>query len=440
MTLQDFLITPVFLLLLLMVALAVRPAATNRFTRRYYLSALLLRFGGAIALGMIYQFYYGGGDTFNYFTHGSSWIWQAFMDSPGLGLKLLLTSGGEHFNETFAYSSRIWYYRDPNSYTIVRLAAFFDVFTYHTYTATALFFAAFSFSGSWAMFTAVVRKYPQRSRWLAFVILYVPSVVFWGSGILKDTITLGALGWLTWAMIHLVDFGRRSPKYWIAAVLAAYIIYAIKIYILVCYVPLVFVWLYWKYQIQIRNSVIRVLVAPVLFAAFASVGYLSLQQVTSETNKYSLDAIAQQAAITSYDIRYGWGARTGGDGGYDLGVLDGTWQSMIRLMPQAINVSLFRPYLWEARNPLMLLSALESLAVLLLTLRVVFTKGAVKRVFSDPFLVFCVLFAVLFAFAVGISTYNFGTLMRYKIPLVPFYGVALVIGLSSPLRVLQKAK
>ncbi len=33
----------------------------------------------------------------------------------------------------------------------------------------------------------------------------------------------------------------------------------------------------------------------------------------------------------------------------------------------SLNVALFRPYLWEIRNPLMILSALESFAVLLAT-------------------------------------------------------------------------
>ena len=34
---------------------------------------------------------------------------------------------------------------------------------------------------------------------------------------------------------------------------------------------------------------------------------------------------------------------------------------------------------------------------------------------------FCFIFAITFAFAVGISSYNFGTLVRYKIPFMPFY-------------------
>ena len=119
------------------------------------------------------------------------------------------------------------------------------------------------------------------------------------------------------------------------------------------------------------------------------------------------------------------GARSGGDGGYDIGLPDGTWQSMVKLMPAAINVSLFRPYIWEVRNPLMLLSAIESTIILFLAIRV-FRKRKWKQKLKDPFLVFCLGFTLLFAFAVGVSTFNFGTLMRYKIPMMPFLSLLLL--------------
>jgi hypothetical protein len=98
------------------------------------------------------------------------------------------------------------------------------------------------------------------------------------------------------------------------------------------------------------------------------------------------------------------------------------------LAPDAIVVSLFRPYLWEVNNPLMLLSALESLALLLLVVYLIF-KGNVRlfRAFWEPNIFFYLLFALTFAFAVGVSTYNFGTLVRYKIPMMPFFVMALVL-------------
>jgi len=427
MGIKDLIITPIFLILFMMMAYVIRPYVTNSSTRKYFLPAFFLKLFGAIALGLIYQFYYGGGDTFNYFEHGSAWIYKAFWEKPELAIKLLFSEGGLRDVESFQYSQHIWYYRDPNSYFIVRITAFFDLFTFHTYSATALFFALFSFSGLWAFFYAVQKKYPEATQWLAISILFVPTVIFWGSGILKDTITLGALAWLTYAFINIIELKRRSIKYWIIVLFSVWLIYSIKIYILICFFPMVFVWLYWKNIQSVKNPLLKIFIAPALFLIFGFIAFASLQVINLQEQKYSLDAIAERAAITAYDIRYGWGARSGGDGGYDLGVLDGSWQSMVRLLPAAINVSLFRPYLWEVKNPLMLISALESFSLLILSIWFLIYKKQLVNVFKDPFLVFCFFFALLFAFGVGVSTYNFGTLMRYKIPMMPFFLLTLTV-------------
>ena len=118
MTLSDLFITPVYLILFGFAAYLIRPLVTTRETRKYFFPALYVRFAGAIALGLIYQFYYAGGDTFNYFTHGSRWIWEAFKSDPLMGIKLLTESGGERVGETFEWSQHIWYYRDEKSFFV----------------------------------------------------------------------------------------------------------------------------------------------------------------------------------------------------------------------------------------------------------------------------------------------------------------------------------
>ena len=97
---------------------------------------------------------------------------------------------------------------------------------------------------------------------------------------------------------------------------------------------------------------------------------------------------------------------------------------MAKLAPQAIATALFRPLPWEAHNPIMLLSALEATFFLLFTLRIFWRTGVVatiKFVVTTPVLVLCFLFSLIFAASVGINSGNFGTLVRYKIPMIPFY-------------------
>ena len=40
---------------------------------------------------------------------------------------------------------------------------------------------------------------------------------------------------------------------------------------------------------------------------------------------------------------------------------------------------------------------------------------------SEPILLYAFVFSLLFAFGVGVAGTNFGALVRYKVPLMPFY-------------------
>lgn len=420
---RDLIVTPLLLIVVYICAYLVRSRISDVESRQYFLPALTVRIMGALAVGVIYQYYYEGGDTLAYHTHGSRHIWDAFMTNPRYGLDLLF-SNGTHHPETLAWSGKIWYFRDQQSFFVSRVAAVFDLLTFSSYSGTAVLFAVVSFVGSWLMYRTFYLMYPTFHRWLAVSCLFVPTVFFWGSGIFKDTITLAALGITTFCLYQIAIAGRIRMGYLLAILICFWTIYSIKIYILLCFLPAALLWIGIRYMASVRQVVARVLLLPVGMACIAGLGYLAVRQVALDDPRYNLSRIAETARVTAYDIGF-W---TGKDAGsrYSLGELDGTLQGMVRLAPQAINVSLYRPYLWEVNNPLMLLAALESFALLAITLYVLArSRARVFRYLFNPDVMFCMVFALIFAFAVGVSTYNFGTLSRYKIPLMPFFLVGL---------------
>jgi hypothetical protein len=428
---RDLIVTPVLLMVVYFCAYLVRSRVPDRESRAYFMPALTVRIVGALFVGFIYQYYYEGGDTLAYHTHGSRHIWEAFMTNPMYGLELLF-SNGVHQPETFAWSHKIWYFRDQQSFFVIRLAAVFDLLTFSSYSGTAVLFAVVSFIGAWLMYRTFYRMYPTFHRWLAVACLFVPSVFFWGSGIFKDTITLAALGIATYCVYQIAIEKRIRVGYILAIAICFWIIYSIKIYILLCFLPAALLWIGIRHIASVRQVVARVLLLPVGLACIAALGYLAVWQVAAEDPRYNLSQIAETARVTAYDIGF-W---TGKDAGsrYSLGELDGTLGGMLRLAPQAINVSLYRPYLWEVNNPLMLLAALESFVLLVMTLYVLArARTRTFRYLFHPDVVFCMVFALIFAFAVGVSTYNFGTLSRYKIPLMPFFlvGIGLIYYYSN---------
>lgn len=440
MELRDLIVTPVVIIVVYAVAYMIRSIVTDEVNRKYFLPALTVRIIGALAVGLVYQFYYGGGDTFAYHTHGSRHIWEAFVDSPVKGFDLLF-SDGQHHPQTYSYSSKIWYFRDSHSFFIIRVAAFLDLFTFSSYSATAILFAVIAFAGSWLLFLSFYKLYPDFHRWLAISCLFIPTVFFWGSGIFKDTLTLAALEIATFLVFKVFQEKQWSIFYFVIILFCCWVIYSIKIYILLTFLPAIILWVFTKHLIAVKSFMFKVLLLPFALALVIITGYYAIKKVAEGDPRYNLDKIAETAKITAYDIRYGWGARTGEGSGYTLGQLDGSLGSMIRLAPQAINVSLFRPYLWEVRNPFMLLSALEGLLLLGLTVyALVKAKTSVFLYWTQPEILFCLMFSLVFAFSVGVSTYNFGTLSRYKIPMIPYYlvGIGLVYNYSNKERKLEE--
>ncbi len=425
MTIKDLFITPLFIILILFLAYLFRPWITDDINRKYYIPALTLKLLGALALGAIYQFYYGGGDTFTYFNLGSKYIWEAFKDSPLIGIKLIF-AGKDYSPDTFQYASRIYTYGDMASYFIVRIAAVFDILTYHTYSATAALFAAFSFSGVWALFLTLYRMQPKLHLQFAIATLFIPSMFFWGSGLLKDSITISALGWATFSIYSIFFERRRIVLSAIFLFVALYVLYVVKIYILMCYLPGVFLWIFISRLRNFRNIIIKIMIAPFLLLMTGFAGYYAVREVGRENPRYNLEGLSHTAEETAKWINY-VSEREGGSA-YTLGDFDYSPVGMLKKLPFAIWVTLYRPYFWESHNIVMLLSALESFLLLLLTLYTIYLVG-ILRIFrlitTHSELLFFFFFAIVFSFAVGISTYNFGSLVRYKIPMLPFFVAAL---------------
>lgn len=72
----------------------------------------------------------------------------------------------------------------------------------------------------------------------------------------------------------------------------------------------------------------------------------------------------------------------------------------------------------------MFLSVIENTFLLLLTLSIFVLRNQLKtlqNISNSPFLIFCLSFSVFLAFAIGPTTSNFGALVRFKIPLIPFF-------------------
>ena len=435
-TITDFILLPIYLFVVFIFASYFK----NKYypkdhpLRRYFMPAFTVKIFGAIFLGIVYQFYYKGGDTLNYW-HQTDVINSSFSDSFGTWLRLITGSAEIYDVDVYKYTTQLyWYGRSSPEYLISIIGAIIGLFTMTTYLPTAVIFAAISFIGMWKMYVVFTKLYPRLTKQMAFAFLFIPSVIFWGSGFMKDTITLTCVGWVTHFFYRIFFENKKIVLNSIFAIFFIYVIFIIKSYIVMAFLPAVLLWGVGLLSYKIKDARLIIFVRYFLYAsAIAGIALIGGRLQTEMFGEYNVESIGYKSFATR-EYLYKVSNETDGSG-YTLGDMDPTLMGMLQRAPEGINVTLFRPYLWEARKPIVMISALESLLYLIFTIVAIVRNNPIRmvqRILADETLQFCLIFTLIFAFAVGISTSNFGSLVRYKIPCLPFYTAFLIILFYPP--------
>lgn len=386
----------------------------------YFTSGLMVRVFGAIALGLVYFFYYGGGDTTNYFQTSSAYAKLMFTDIDDFWVGWLGNSKGYYFQFSELTGFPVYTPKDHHSFFVVRLLIPIVTLGCHNYFSTAVLVACITYGGLWKLYQTFLLEFPSLKREFAIACLFIPSCVFWGSGLMKDSFTLSAVGWFTYSFYHFFIKKERKLSYCIYLLIASFIILAIKPYIFFALLPGSILWLSNNVVKKINHGFIRFLATPIILGIGGIVGFLSLDQMGDNLGQYKVDNVLDKAVVTQQDMK----AEYYHGNSYDIGDFDASIGSIITVAPMAIFSGIFRPALWDVKNIVMLISSLENTYILILTLFLLFKLkffGFFSLIRKNPMLLFCMLFSLFFAFSVGLTVANFGSLVRLRIPELPFF-------------------
>jgi len=385
--------------------------------------------GFACAQVPIAYSFYGGSDVFMYFSYGE--ILAQMMERDPLHvipevtalllhnphrLPINIIGAGTATGSMSALAAWSFYLIGPSKY------------------AAGIAFAMLSLCGKIALYRVFRANVDSDFRWLvAIATLFVPSFVFWSSGLIKEAVAIAGFGWAIFGIHLWIEEGRAIPG-WLLMVAGAVPILLFKAYILF---PLVLAggsWYYWARSL--KRGRVRIRPAYVAIAGVLGVGGIAL--LGQYFPEYAPDTFSGR----TYALQE-IGRGMGGGSNYALsGEIPTTFAGQLAYSPAALLTSLFRPAIFEVRNLLMLASAVETTVLTVLFVRIPLTRSlrSVRRqIMDDPFLVFCAVFVIAFGIAVGLTSTNLGTLSRYRIPILPFFAVLLFV-LGRPHRARSPAK
>ncbi len=417
------------LFLIIFLKLIRKYVIVNEQLFKLFFWGLMLRIAGLL----ISAFFYSGyqfGDTFVYYRVAQNISYAIsqckfseyskifYLDYVNLPFKIqCILSTKEIWLELFMF---------PNNKAIVLIAGVISYFTFNSYLAISFFFSLWGYIGVWLIFYTFYKKYPFLLNWLYLFIIAYPTLWFWTTGVLKDPICIGSIGILFYLFFGNIKgiYKRRSVI--ILGVIAAVLLFIIKDYLFyIFFISLLFsygIWYLGRINFSKNKFFLLGLTCVIAIGSF----YLITNIQTLLLSSFSENIISKILNTTKYQLS------VGSEAVYDLGKISiSNPLSILQYLLGALNVSLFRPYLWEVKKPIMVLTALESvltfimIAYLLISVRFVVLYKAFKK---DRFISFSFWFVVLLALAAGSISFNFGALARYKMPFIPFFfGMFLIL-------------
>ena len=388
---------------------------------KYLTKGLIIKLSGGVFFCLIYLLYYGGGDTTNYFI-GVKAVLNVFTDNPLNYFKLLFTSVGSDLNKFFfdvqSYPP-MYMLRDQRTMTVIKITSLFSMLGLGGFLPTTILVSTFIFSWIWKLYGFLATRYPNRIQAVNICLLYLPSTIFWGSGIMKDTFVFGATCYTIYGLHQFFIERKRNGKTLLTLLFSFYIILMIKAYIMFALLPGLLIFANFERLKSIKSYFIKLIVYPITFSLIILAANTLFFDFNELFGKYSADNLFEEAALQNSDLK----RDVYGGNSFDIGKFDPTLQGAISKFLPAINAAIFRPYIWEVGSPTMLLSGIENIILLSMSIWLILTKPIklFRSIGSDPFIIFCLLFTIILGFGVGLSTSNFGALVRYKIPFLPFF-------------------
>lgn len=394
---------------------------------RYFLLGLTTKFLGSISFVLISLYYYQKGDTFLYFQIAEDLRTHLFVDFNET-VETFFTSYANiedvDFNPLHKYN---YYYERTSNWDFGRLVFLINIVSFGSFLVSSVLMALVSFLGLWLGYRVVCSMYQKIDKMIFFPFFLIPTALIWSSGILKDTIIIGVIGLMLFAFSGIFIQKKRFILNALIIILGVISLQLFRPILLFVFIPAMFLWGVLHLTTYIELNRIKVLTRIASVIGIVVIGWGINQYSTSDVSKYNTANLMK--TLNGFQSFHSMEKFSEGQSVYTLGGIMSSPKEVVINIPEAINVTFFRPYVWEVNNITMLLGAIESLLLLIVFIYVLIVSR--KTLFStltqNNGIIFMITFSIIYGAVVGLSSYNFGALSRYKMPAVLFFLLSLIV-------------
>jgi hypothetical protein len=298
---------------------------------------------------------------------------------------------------------------EPRTFFFVRLMSFLYSLTQGDYWIMSIYMSVFSAFATWVFVYELVKITREHKFVVYIALLFIPSITFWSSGLLKESLMTIAMYSLGFTVIRWL---KEPKKLWfiVPTLLSVYVLWKVKYYVPITLIPILILTLIFyrdgflkrfgfsnKLLLYFALIVVGGLAIAFMHPVFSSGRFFELVRI-------SHDVVAQNSndAIIHFQ-----------DAGSDQ------WFFIINLGLSWFT-GIFRPLIWESFDTLSLLWAIQKSFFVLLGILAIIVSRKITFTKSEIWWGIAILiYASVLASVITLASPNFGTLVRYEVAYMP---------------------
>lgn len=374
---------------------------TSGSMRIVFWPALVLKLLAGLAVGWIYFYYYGHGDTITYWNDGKLVAGKMISD-PLKAMRFF-------WDDSFQWDGLI--NDKPRSLFFVKISGLLAFVGGGNYWMMSLIISFISFLGAWYLCLKTTRFFPEARRAVVVAFLFYPSVIFWSSGLIKESLGLAALYFLGSILLTIISNKKIFVWEYMVALASLWISWNLKYYWVGAFMPVAITTILVIFVKKLKPALVKYELSMwiVLFILLLSIA-------TSVHPNFYPNRFLEVIVANNQEFM----ALTDQENAILYQNLNPSLKSVLVNMPQALISGIFRPFVWEAHSVISFAAGLENFVLALLVLSSI---PSVPKIFKSPdrLLVLAMLtYIIILAIFLSLSTPNLGTLSRYKVGFLPF--------------------
>ena len=401
---------------------------TNLKSASLYL-LFFIKLIAAYCLFLVYTRYYtdrSTADIFKYFDD-STWLFKnVFSKSPVNYFKIIL---GIHTDQPYIHyelkQTQYWFKpHETNVFndnrTVIRFNLIIYLISLGYYHIHTLILCFLSFVGLTGIYKTFHKLFPQKTLILILCIYFLPSVLFWGSGILKESILLFSIGIFIYKLSEIVIHQNKSILNYLIITVAFLLLTITKPYVILTLTPSIIALLTYHY---FKN--IRILLYYIFVHFFCIVIALIINHYNS-----NLDVLGN-IVYKQHDF-LNVARDTHANSTIYVEKLSNNIYSFIHFSPLAFVNGFFRPTIFELNSISYLPAVLETTMLIFGFCLFLFKKKIPLDLNQRLIIYFSLFFSMFLALLIGLATPVLGAIVRYRVPYLPFLYSAIFLAIPIP--------